>query len=172
MCDTANRNAERQRHSVGAQEPIGENTMTEEKAGKKTTATSDNVQPAVTNGLATIESFLPHRFATTDCGRHRGGSGRRPDCCYGARFGPGSARWGSRLHRVPRDFSRSRARRARVKRTSQAVRHIMGEAQLQRSPVATAFDSGGRRSGCFCLVERRSCRHWARLLREQGLART
>jgi len=33
--------------------------MTEEKAGKKTTAKSDNVQPAASNGLATIESFLP-----------------------------------------------------------------------------------------------------------------
>jgi hypothetical protein len=32
--------------------------MTEEKAGKKTTAKSDNVQPTASNGLA-IESFLP-----------------------------------------------------------------------------------------------------------------
>jgi len=32
--------------------------MTEEKAGKKTSGTSDNV-PATSNGFAAIESFLP-----------------------------------------------------------------------------------------------------------------
>lgn len=33
--------------------------MIEENAAKKTTAKSDNVPPVASNGLATIESFLP-----------------------------------------------------------------------------------------------------------------
>jgi hypothetical protein len=59
MCDTANRNAERQRHNVDAQEPIGERAMTEEKAGKRTSAKSDNEHKAGSDGLAIVETVLP-----------------------------------------------------------------------------------------------------------------
>ena len=108
--------------------------MIEEKAGKRTSAKSDKVHKAASNGFATVESFLPTGSPQRAAVGVAAAAGGALACCCSDRCGPGSARWGSRVPRVPRDLSRVKKRLRR--RCITSALGISVSASLHRLAIA------------------------------------